>query len=51
MSAIKRWLDDELERISKDTGYSWDVLMDELIEMDFDLDGLRQKAANHCIGL
>ena len=51
MSCIKRWLEDEVEKLAKETGYSWDVLMDELIVMEFDLEALQKRARDHCIGM
>lgn len=33
MSAIKRNIEDEIERISKASGYSWDFLMDVYNDM------------------
>lgn len=36
MSYIKRYLEDELERISAETGFSWDTLMDAYLELSLD---------------
>lgn len=37
MSCIKRWIDDECERIANDTGYSWDEVMEAAASVDFDM--------------
>lgn len=44
MSYIKRWLEDEIERLAEETGFAWDDLMDRCIELEFDLDRLRCEA-------
>lgn len=38
MSMIKRWLDDEVERIAEENKKTWDDVMDFAAELDFDLE-------------
>lgn len=37
MSWIKRWIDDECERIANDTGYSLDEIMEAAASVNFDM--------------
>ena len=44
MSMMKRHLEDEIERIAKASGYSWDELMDEydiIMELEGEVDMLQ----------
>lgn len=36
MSAIKRWIDDEVERLAKEYNKPWDIVMDALIDCEYD---------------
>ena len=47
MSAIKRWLDAEVERIADENGYSWDDVMDRAADLEFDMERLEVEAKNH----
>lgn len=38
MSYIKRWIEDECERIANDTGYDWEEVMDAAIGAEFDME-------------
>ena len=46
MSCVKRWLDDEVEALSIQYGYSWDDLMMKLGDMEFDLEELKKQLAS-----
>lgn len=44
MSAIKRWIDDEVEQIANATGLSWDDVMNCAIENEFDMELVEELA-------
>lgn len=44
MSMIKRYIDDECERIANKTGYTWDDVMDALVESDFNIEKVEKMA-------
>ncbi len=38
MSAMKRYIEDQIEEIAKETGYTWDFLMDRYNELVEDME-------------
>lgn len=42
MSNIKRYLDDEVERLANKYGYSWEDMMNMAIAFEFDIEKLEK---------
>lgn len=51
MSAIKRYMEDEVERIANTYGYSWDLINDCAVIMEWDLDKVESLAKKHLVGM